>query len=80
MPTADSTDSVKLRSSAWRVGDTVSLCPNGNESDRVRGVITAIDEPGLPRGVRVVLEHRVRGVDDCYASHDELTLIRRGSS
>lgn len=63
---------------AWRVGDSVSVCPNGNESDRVSGVVAAIDEEGLPRGVRVRLDRTVRGVDDCYASHDELTLIRRG--
>lgn len=65
-------------SSAWRVGDTVSLCPNGNESDRVTGIVSAVDEEGLPRGVRVQLDRSVRGADDCYASHDELTLIRRG--
>lgn len=69
---------VTARSSAWRVGDAVSLCPNGNESDRVTGVISAIDEDGLPRGVRVQLDNLVRGLDNCYASHDELTLIRRG--
>lgn len=65
---------------AWRVGDTVSLCPNGNETDRVTGVISGIDEDGLPSGVRVKLDRLVRGVDNCYASHDELTLVRRGKS
>lgn len=70
-------ETVKEDMSAWHVGDRVSLCPNGNETDRVGGVITAIDEEGLPRGVRVQLVEIVRGVDNCYASHDELTLVRR---
>jgi hypothetical protein len=65
--------------SAWRVGDSVSLCPNGNESDRVTGVVTGLDEEGLPRGVRVRLDRDVRGVGNAYASHNELTLIRRGN-
>lgn len=63
----------------WRIGDRVSLCPTGNESDRVQGVVTHIDEPHLFRGVRVRFDHPVRGVDNCYASHDELTLIRRSA-
>lgn len=63
----------------WRVGDRVSLCPNGNESDRVAGTITATDEEGLPRGVRVRFDYLVHGVDNAYASHDELTLIQRGT-
>lgn len=61
--------------SRWRVGDRVSLCPNGRERDRVSGVVTAIDEPGLPRGVRVRLDRLVRGVDNAYATHDELNAL-----
>lgn len=62
----------------WRVGDVVSLCPTGNESDRVTGTVAAIDEPGLPRGVRIHFHYGMRGLDNCYASHDELTLVQRG--
>lgn len=69
----------KAKSYAWRVGDRVSLCPNGRESDRCEGTITAINEEGLPRGVRVRFDGLLCGVDNCYASHDELTLIRRAS-
>jgi hypothetical protein len=61
----------------WHVGDRVSLCPTGKESDRVTATVTRLDEPGLPRGVRVHLDYLVRGVDNAYASHDELTLIER---
>jgi hypothetical protein len=59
----------------WKIGDRVSLCPNGNESDRTTATVTAIDEEGLPRGVRVQLDRKVRGVDNAYASHGELTLL-----
>lgn len=64
--------------SDWKVGDRVTLCPNGRERDRVSGVITAIDEPGLPKGVRVRFDRLVRGVDNCYASHSELARIDGG--
>lgn len=61
----------------WRVGDRVSLCPTGRERDRVHGTVLAIDEPGLPPGVRVQLDRLICGVDNCYATHDELTLVSR---
>lgn len=73
----------------WHVGDRVSLCPTGRESDRVTATVTAVDEPGRPRGVRVQLDHLVRGRSSrrsagsrlhAYASHDELTLIERAAS
>lgn len=64
----------------WRVGDVVSLCPNGNESNRVTATVTGIDEPGLIRGVRVQFHEERNGVDNAYASHNELTLIKRASS
>ena len=61
----------------WRIGDRVSLCPNGREDDRVAATVTAIDIDGLPPGVRVTLDERVGGVLTAYASHDDLTLIER---
>lgn len=61
----------------WRVGDRVSLCPTGRERDRVDATVTAIDEPGLSKGVRVHFDQLVRGLDNAYATHDELTLLRR---
>lgn len=64
--------------SGWQPGDRVSLCPNGNESNRVSAIVVGVDEPGLPRGVRVRFDRLVNGVDNAYATHDELTLIERG--
>jgi hypothetical protein len=63
-----------MRDHGWQIGDRVSLCPNGNESDRVEGTVTAIDEGGR-HGVRVQFDRVVRGVDYCTATHDELTLV-----
>ena len=64
----------------WRVGDRVSLCPNGNESDRIEATVMEVDPPGLPRGVRVLLDHILRGGGYAYATHDELTLTQRAES
>lgn len=69
-----------MTDSAWQIGDTVSLCPDGREENRARGIITAIDENGMPRGVRVQLFTPVLGSANCYATHDELTLVSRGQS
>jgi hypothetical protein len=56
---------------AWQIGDRVWVNPTGR-SDWTQGTVTAVDEEGHPRGVRVLLDHPVRGCDDCYASHGEL--------
>ncbi len=36
------------------------------------GTVRAVDEPGARPGVRVDLDQRVNGAEDCYATHDEL--------
>lgn len=41
------------------------------------GTVTAVDEPGLPRGVRVQFDSPVHGVSDCYATYDELLSEQR---
>jgi hypothetical protein len=61
----------------WKPGDRVALTlPTGQRHrpnrQRVTGSVRAVDEPGLPSGVRVDLDAAVRGVTDCYATHDEL--------
>lgn len=61
----------------WKVGDRV-LWPHPERQGRRNvtvnspGTVTAIDEPGLPRGVRVKFDELVNGVDECYATHAEL--------
>lgn len=59
----------------WQVGDRVALTIH---HEQVSGTVTGVDKPGLPRGVRVRLDWLVSGVDNCYASHDELRLIPGG--
>lgn len=59
----------------WNVGDRVQVeLPGGYRGGRfwMTGVVTGLDEPGLPRGVRVALDVPVRGSDNCYATHSEL--------
>ena len=57
----------------WRVGDR-AVWPHRERGRRVlsTGVVGAVDEPGLPRGVRLVFDEPVNGGADCYATHDEL--------
>ena len=62
----------------WRVDDRVTVCPTGREIDRVYGTVTDVDPPGLRPGVRVQLDVPVNGVTICFATHDELTLVKRG--
>ncbi len=64
-------------SMAWKPGDRVSLLlPTGPRHvpryARVVGTVRAVDEPGMPPGVRVQLDYPVRGASDCYATHSEL--------
>lgn len=47
------------------------VAPSGR-NDWTEGTVTAIDEDGAPKGVRVRLDHLVNGVGNCYATHDEL--------
>ena len=41
-------------------------------SVQATGTVTAVDEPGLPPGVRVTLDREINGVDTCYATYREL--------
>lgn len=59
----------------WGAGDRVSLCPNGNESDRVSGTIVAIEELAGMGSVRVEFDQAVRGCGWCSASPNELTKL-----
>jgi hypothetical protein len=63
----------------WRPGDRViARLPAGQATGYgrrhadVHGTVRAVDEPGLPPGVRVDLDDEVNGVRDCYATHGEL--------
>lgn len=69
-----------------RVGDRVSVylpdrsAPGKGRGRRVAivpvsGTVTAVDLPGLPRGVQVALDRTVNGGDTCYATHAEVELI-----
>ena len=66
----------------WKPGDRVRIClpdksrtagRHGPQWASFSGTVRQIDEPGLPRGVRVDLDYPVNGAKDCYASHAELT-------
>lgn len=64
----------------WKPGDRVTIRLKDTSGDYhragtnivVHGVVRAIDEPGLPRGVRVDLDHPISGISDCYATYSEL--------
>lgn len=62
---------------SWKVGDRV-VWPHhekhGGRYEIVRsvGTITAVNEPGLPRGVRVTFDELVNGAPSCYATYGEL--------
>ncbi len=65
----------------WKPGDRVSLVlpdkslPWGR-GVRVNGTVRAVDLPGLSRGVRIDLDREINGVRDCYATHDEIEVLR----
>lgn len=71
--------SISPEVNAWRIGDRVLVAPSGERKHGpgwVSGTITAIDEAGVPLGVRVQLDWTVNGVDYCYATHGELRRVR----
>ena len=63
----------------WKPGDRVIVrlpdksAPYGRRVN-VHGTVLEVDEPDLPRGVRVHLDREVNGLHDCYATHGELRL------
>ena len=65
----------------WKPGDRVTIILR-DDARRGRGVlrvpvngtVTAVDEEGLPPGVRVQLDRTVNGADNCYATHRELSV------
>lgn len=65
---------------SWKPGDRVTVRLPDSSVPRGRGVavvpvhgtVRAVDEAGLPPGVRVDLDREVNGVRDCYATHAEL--------
>lgn len=59
----------------WKIGDRVSLCPNGRESSRDSATVIGVDNGSRP-GVEVRLDHSVAGIDTAYATHDELQEAR----
>lgn len=66
--------------SSWHPGDRVKVSLPDRSAVRGRGsrrrwftgTVRELDQPGLPPGVRIDLDHPVNGVRDCYAAHDEL--------
>lgn len=64
----------------WQPGDRVivrlpdGFIPGGYRKREIdtHGTVRAVDEDGMPRGVRVDLDREVNGVRDCYATHSEL--------
>lgn len=46
-------------------GGSVAVVP-------VHGTVRAVDEEGMPPGVRVDLDREISGVRDCYATRAEL--------
>lgn len=63
---------------AVTVGDRVTLeipiAPwrkTGRRRELVTGTVAAVNEPGLPPGVRVVFDQPVNGVPNAYATHAE---------
>jgi hypothetical protein len=64
---------------SWKPGDRVKIClPIGPGNRKgpalgwVSGIVREVDPPGLRPGVRVDLDHPVRGVSNCFATHAEL--------
>jgi hypothetical protein len=69
----------------WAAGTRVKLLlPDKAASPKgrwiwVTGTVRGIDEPGLPRGVRVDLDFPLNGASDCYAAHRELVALEPGA-
>lgn len=62
----------------WSPGDRVQLVladkSARNRDVLVSGTVTEVDPPGMP-GVRVRLDRLINGVDNCLATHQELTSL-----
>lgn len=55
----------------WKPGDRVWVNPTTERSDWVQATVREID-PGGRRGVLVDLDHPIRGLSTCTATHAEL--------
>jgi len=55
----------------WKPGDRVWVNPTMERSDWVQATVREVDPDGR-RGVFVDLDHPIRGLSGCFATHDEL--------
>ena len=55
----------------WKPGDRVWVNPTMWRNDWVQATVRRVD----PDGVLVDLDHPVRGLSDCYATHAELRAV-----
>jgi hypothetical protein len=58
-------------STAWKPGDRVWVNPTTYRNDWVQATVREVDPDGK-RGVLVDLDHPIRGLFDCFATHAEL--------
>ena len=58
----------------WKPGDRVWVNPTMERSDWVQATVREVDPDGR-RGVLLDLDHQIRGLSDCFATHAELRLV-----
>jgi hypothetical protein len=58
----------------WKPGDRVWVNPTTERSDLVQATVREVDPDGRP-GVLLDLDHPIRGLSTCTATHAELRPI-----